>query len=143
MKDLDYDVWFTHFWFFMYSVAHCYPDFPNDIIKRKYYDFILNIPMLIPNSKIQKLFTRMLDGFPVTPYLGNRDSFTYWLHFIQNKIDHELKNEQKSYHQHLDSYYNEYKATPIILSEKLGIKKKYIVFGLFTILGVFIFLQTK
>jgi hypothetical protein len=47
--------------------------------------------------------------FPVTPYLGNKDSFTYWVHCMQNKLNHELgQDDPKTYLQHLDDYYNEY-----------------------------------
>ena len=77
MKDLDPDVWLPHFWFFLYTVAHSYPVFPNKITKRKYYDFIQNLPLYIPHEGVRKHFIQVLDYFPVTPYLDNQDSDVY------------------------------------------------------------------
>ena len=143
MKDLKSDVWLPSFWFFMYSTAHAYPDTPNKITKRKYYEFIQNLPLFCPNTDIQKRLLRILDIFPVTPYLDTRDSFTYWVHFVQNKMDNELGNDEHTYFQHLDIYYNTYLPKPFKLSEKFGIQKKHIVLGILAVLAIFIFYYTK
>lgn len=141
MKNLDTNVWLPHIWFFLYTVAHSYSDHPNQLTKRKYYDFIQNIPLYIPHSDIQNRFCRILDSFPVTPYLDNKDSFTYWVHFVQNKLHGELGLEQQTYLQHLDNYYNAYLPMPIELSTKWGIQKKYICYGFVAlcVLGILIF----
>lgn len=143
MKELRSEVWFPSFWFFLYSTAHCYPDHPNAVMKRKYYDFTHNIPLFCPNTDIQRRMTRLLDTFPVTPYLDNRDSFTYWVHFIHNKIDAELGNEEHTYWQHLDNYYHAYLPKTYKLSEKFGIQKRHIVIALLCLLGCFILYHTK
>lgn len=143
MKELKSDVWLPSFWFFMYSTAHNYPDYPNKVLKRKYYDFVQNLPLFCPNGDIQKRFTRLLDMFPVTPYLDNRDSFTYWVHFMQNKLDHELGNDERTYFQHLDEYYHAYLPKSYSLSEKFGIQKKHIVVGVLVILACFVLYHTK
>ena len=58
MKELDPTVWLPHFWFFLYSTAHCYPDTPNSVTKRKYYDFVLNLPLYFPNATCSNYFSR-------------------------------------------------------------------------------------
>ena len=136
MRTLDQNIWLPHVWFFLYTVAHSYPDTPNKITKRKYYDFIQNLPLYFPHEKISNQFSHLLDLFPVTPYLGNKDSFTYWVHCMQNKLNHELGVEQKTYLQHIDDYYNEYLPKRAKLSEKWGIQRKYIIFG-FIVLCMF------
>jgi hypothetical protein len=143
MKDLNPDIWFPHIWFFLYTVAHSYPEFPNAVTKRKYYDFILNFPLYIPHQEMRKIFIRTLDAFPVTPYLDNKDSFTYWVHFINNKVDYELGKEEHNYLEHLDNYYNHYLPQSYSLSQKLGIQKKHIVLGFIAICAVFILMATK
>ena len=135
MKELDPIVWLPHFWFFLYSTAHCYPDTPNSVTKRKYYDFVLNLPLYFPNATCSNYFSRLLDTFPVTPYLDNKDSFTYWVHCIQNRMDQYLGLPEKTYLQHLDEYYGEYLPKQYVLSERRGISKKYIIFGFIAILG--------
>jgi len=142
MKNLSPEVWLHHFWFFLYTVAHSYPDFPNVVTKRKYYDFIQNLPLYCPHTEIQKRFIAVLDAFPVTPYLDSKDSFTYWVHFINNKIDYGLGLEEHTYLDHLDKYYNEYLPKSYTFSEKLGIQKTHIVLGFIAICACFILVGT-
>lgn len=142
MRNLDQNIWLPHIWFFLYTVAHSYPDSPNKVTKRKYYDFIQNLPLYFPHSEISNQFSHLLDMFPVTPYLGNKDSFTYWVHCMHNKLNHELGNDPKTYLQHIDDYYNEYLPQRIKLSEKWGIQKKYIIFGFIVFCMVFIIMYT-
>jgi len=126
MKDLALNVWFPHFFFFLYTVGHSYPEFPNKTSKRKYYDFIQNLPLFIPHGDQRKVFSRLLDGLPVSPYLDNRDSFLFWLHLMHNQWKTELGLEVRTYHQHLDSYYTEYIPKTLSFSEKFRIQRKYL-----------------
>ena len=87
------DVWGPHYWFFLHTIAHCYPEHPNEVTKRKYYDLIQNMPLFIPNESIGNDFSKMLDNYPLTPYLENRDSFIRWMHFIHNRVNLSLDKE--------------------------------------------------
>ena len=71
-------------------------------------------------------FSEMLDRYPVSPYLDNRDSFVRWVHFIHNKFNVLLGKKEITLPQALDNYRNEYKPKPVRLSEKLNLKKHYI-----------------
>ena len=125
--------WGPHYWFFLMTLALSYPDNVNAVTKRKYYDFITNLPIFIPNAEIGNKFSHLLDKYPVSPYLDNRDSFVKWVHFIHNKINNLLGKEEISYNAALESYFAEYRPKPIYLSEKIKWKK-------FAIVGVFIFI---
>jgi pyruvate-formate lyase-activating enzyme len=122
----DPDVWGPHYWFFLHTVAESYPKNPNDVTKRKYYDFIQNMPLFIPIEEMGNKFSEMLDRYPVSPYLDNRDSFVRWVHFIHNKFNVLLGKQEITLPQALDNYRNEYKPKPVYLSEKLNLKKHYI-----------------
>jgi hypothetical protein len=80
-------IWGPHFWFFLHTIAMAYPDYANEVTKRKYYDLIQNMPLFIPNPEMGNQFSRLLDDYPVTPYLGKRESFIRWTVFIHNKIN--------------------------------------------------------
>lgn len=129
MKDLDPDIWMPNMWFFLRTIAHTYPDSPNPVIKRKYYDFIQNLPLFIPHLEWRKQFSNILDSVPITPYLANRDSFFFWIHFIENRMNRIMEKEEYTILQHMDQYYKEYLPKEIIISRKFGIQKKYIVLG--------------
>ena len=43
--------------------------------KKRYYDFIQNFPLFIPNPEIGNTFSQFLDSYPVTPYLDSREVY--------------------------------------------------------------------
>ena len=122
----DASVWGPHYWFFLHTVAESYPMHPNDVTKRKYYDLITNMPLFIPDPDIGDKFSRMIDRYPVTPYLDNRDSFVRWTHFIHNKVNSMLGKEELSLPMALEKYRAEYKPKPLVFSERINMRKHYI-----------------
>ena len=58
---LDSNVWGSHYWFVLLTIAICYPIHPNDVTKKKYYELIHNFPLFMPDSRIGKNFSGLLD----------------------------------------------------------------------------------
>jgi hypothetical protein len=124
--NLDADVWGPHYWFFLHTIAFSYPDSPNKTLKRKYYDLIQNFPLFIPNQKMGDRFASMLDYYPVTPYLDNRDSFIRWVNFIHNKCNTFIGKEEMPLFESLDVYYNAFLPKPILLTDKFQLQEHII-----------------
>tara|TARA_B100001093_G_C26803871_1_gene1004629 strand:+ start:1121 stop:1555 length:435 start_codon:yes stop_codon:yes gene_type:complete len=131
---LDSNIWGPNYWFFLYTIALCYPINPNDITKKKYYDFIQNFPLFIPISNMGNTFSQFLDAYPVTPYLDSRESFIKWVHFIHNKINVFLGKPIISYYDAMNKYYNNYKLKDIKKIEENKNKHKYIFFSIILLL---------
>ena len=125
------NVWGPHYWFFLHTLSHAYPLQVTAVTKRKYYDLIQNFPLFIPDAEMGDEFSKMLDKYPVSPYLDNRDSFIRWVHFIHNKYNEMLGKEELSLYEGIDRYLSEYKPKPVYMSEKLRMNT-------YTIHGVFI-----
>jgi hypothetical protein len=136
----DSNIWGPHYWFVIHTITHSYPDYPNAMTKRKYYDFIQNLPLFIPNSEMGDRFSKMLDKYPVSPYLDNRNSFIKWGYFIHNKINVLLGKEELTFQESEDAYMSNYKPKPIYLAEKLNIKKHYLYFALILICLILIYI---
>ena len=136
----DPNVWGPHYWFFLHTVAESYPLHPNDVTKKKYYDLIHNLPLFIPDDEIGNFFSQLLDKYPVSPYLTNRDSFVKWMHFIHNKINVRIGKPEISLPKALELYRDKYKPKPVYLAEKLNIKRHYAIFVLIMLLLVCIYL---
>ena len=83
---LNREVWLPRVKFVLQTMALNYPKHPNDVTKKKYYDFIQNLPLFIPMEPFGNNFIRIIDNYPVTPYLESRLSFMKWVHYIFNKI---------------------------------------------------------
>jgi len=141
---LDPKIWGPHYWFFLHTVAMTYPHHPNAVTKKKYYEFIQNLPLFIPVDEISKEFEKLIDIYPITPYLDNRDSFVRWSHFIHNKINQKLEKPQISLNDFFIQYYNEYKSQNEKLAEFYKLKGKLIYGGiLVVVLGSIYYLYDK
>jgi len=132
---LDPKVWGPHYWFFLHTVAMCYPHRPNAITKKKYYEFIHNIPMFIPVENMSSYFSQLLDQYPVSPYLDSRDAFIRWMHFIHNKINQRLEKPIISLSKFYEYYYEQYKPKDLKMREYYKSRSKIIY-----LLIVFIFI---
>jgi hypothetical protein len=132
MTNLEPKVWGPHYWFFLHTIAISYPNYPNAVTKKKYYDFIQNIPLFIPIDKIASDFSKLLDQYPVQPYLDNRESLVRWLWFIHNKINKKLEKPQISLNDFYVKYYEEYKNTNEKMYEYYKIREKLIYFTIIT-----------
>ena len=142
--NLDPKIWGPHYWFFLHTLAMCYPIYPNEVTKKKYYDFIQNMPMFIPIEKIATYFTKLLDEYPVQPYLDNKESFIRWIWFIHNKINQKLEKPQVSLNDFYVKYYDEYKSSDIKMIEYLKVREK-IIYGvvIISIIGSIYYLYEK
>jgi hypothetical protein len=106
-KDISSLKWGPHYWLFLHACAYNYPNNPNSITKRKYYDLIQNMPLFIPDEEMGNRFAALLDNYPVSPYLDCRESFIIWMHFIHNKINVILGKPTVSLYSSLDDYHKE------------------------------------
>lgn len=122
----DPEIWGPHYWFFLHTIAHNYPMNPNEVTKKKYYDLIQNMPLFLPIPEIGNDFSKLLDNYPVTPYLNSRKSFVKWMHFIHNKINLKLGKLEMTYLESLDKYDSNFKPTSKYLSEMNHINKTYL-----------------
>ena len=125
---LDPKVWGPKYWFFLHTLTMCYPHRPNTITKKKYYEFIHNFHLFIPVENISSQFTKLLDEYPVTPYLDSRDSFIRWMHFIHNKINEHLEKPKITLSQFYNNYYESYKPNDLKMREYYKMRNKIIYF---------------
>ena len=105
---LDPKVWGPFYWFVLHTIAITYPLMPNETIKKKYYDFIQNLPLFLPEYAIGNRFSVLLDKYPVTPYLDTRESFLRWVVFIHNKVNVSIHKSELTMTEALNAYYSHY-----------------------------------
>ena len=134
---LDPNVWGPHYWFVLNTIALNYPLFPNEISKKKYYNLIENIPLYIPVENISNKFAKILDEFPVTPYLDSRESIIKWVHFIHNKMNIYLDLPEETLEDSLYKYFKLYEK-PDNNYKKILISREKIVFLLIIILLIIV-----
>jgi hypothetical protein len=109
MQMYDPAIWGPSVWSFLDIIAFHYPTHPNDVIKKKYYDFIQNIPIFLPHYEISKNFQELLNLYPVKPYLDNKKSLIQWINFIHNKINEKLEKPIIPLEVYYKRYYEKYK----------------------------------
>jgi hypothetical protein len=116
-----------------------YPHHPNAVTKKKYYEFVQNIPLFIPVEEISKEFEKLIDVYPITPYLDNRDSFVRWMHFIHNKINEKIEKNPITLNDFFLQYYNQYKSQNEKMEEYYKLKEKLVYGGILSSILVAIY----
>ena len=127
---LDPAVFGPHYWFFLHTIAMSYPHYPTAMIKKKYYEFIHNLHLFIPVESIATDFSKLLDEYPLVPYLDNRESFVRWMHFIHNKINEKLEKPKITLAQFYSNYYEAYKPKDVKFREYYRVKEKALYFAM-------------
>ena len=133
------DVWGPPFWFTLHTISMKYPLHPNTVTKKKYYEFITNLPLFLPHPEIGNHFAVLLDEYPVEPYLSSRMSFIRWVHFIHNKINGYLGKKELTFYDFLNSYNKLYEPKDIINKKRNMWKKRYIEISIIIALVVIVF----
>ena len=135
---LEPKVWGPFYWFVLHTIALTYPLNPNEVTKKKYYDFIQNLPLFLPIPEIGNTFSKILDDYPVTPYLDSRPSFIKWMHFIHNKINVSLELPEMTMDEAMIAYYEHYKPKAVKDEEQRKRREKFVFLGiiLFIIIAV-------
>ena len=127
-----------YYWFVLYTIAVSYPLNVNTVTKKKYYDFIQNLPLFLPISNMGNIFSQFLDKYPVTPYLDSRESFIKWVHFVHNKINVFLGKKEITYTQAMQYYYKHYEPKKQKREKDRKNREKYIFFGMICLLIIII-----
>ena len=106
-------IWGPNYWFFLHTIAFTYPMHPNTVTKKKYYEFIQNLPLFLPVEEIATGFSHLLNEYPIQPYLDNRESLIKWIWFIHNKINEKLEKPFVTIQEFYENYYHMYNKTPL------------------------------
>ena len=111
-----------------------YPKNPSETIKKIYYKFIQDLPFFLPDEKISNDFSKLLNKYPVSPYLDSKEAFIKWVHFIHNIINKKLNKKTINMSEFLIEYYENYKPKELINLEYKKNKEKIIYSGLLILL---------
>ena len=49
---LEPKIWGPHYWFVLHTIALSYPQNPNEVTRKKFYDFYQNLPLFMPIEEI-------------------------------------------------------------------------------------------
>ena len=141
---LDPQIWGPHYWFFWHTIALSYPTKANDITKKIYYTFIHNLPLFLPIDEIGNSFSKLLDKYPVKPYLDSRKSFIKWMHFIHNKINISLNKPEISLDEAMKKYYDNYRPKQNKNKDEKKRREKLLFLGvLFLLIIISIYFHNK
>ena len=141
---LDPQIWGPHYWFFLHTIALSYPTKANDITKKIYYTFIHNLPLFLLIDEIGNSFSKLLDKYPVKPYLDSRKSFIKWMHFIHNKINISLNKPEISLDEAMKKYYDNYRPKQNKNKDEKKRREKLLFLGvLFLLIIISIYFHNK
>jgi len=134
-------IWGPSYWFFLDNVAFTYPTYPNDVIKKKYYDLFQNLPFFIPHYKISNRFQELLDLYPIKSYLDNKKSLIKWVNFIHNKINVRLDKPTITLSEHYAQFHTAYEPNQSKLHRFFKERYKVIIVIFILLLALFAYTQ--
>ena len=137
---LLYKVWSPHLWFSLITLSMKYPKHPTDVIKKQYYTYIHNLPLFYPYDNFDHIFTKLLQKYPLSPYLDTNLDFLKWINFIQNKTDELYELDTKTLNETIVDYYNHYES--IDIKKRYVSLKKYITVSIIFVL-IIVYIATK
>jgi hypothetical protein len=83
------DIWGKSMWKTIHIIALAYPNNPNDIDRKTYRDFFVNLYGVIPCYSCAQNYQQHLQQLPIDNYLGNGDELFEWtveMHNLVNKM---------------------------------------------------------
>jgi len=107
----DPQVWGPRYWFVLHTIAQTYPLHPNKVTRRKYYDFFMNLPLFVPDIEMGDYLSYLLDVYPVSAFLDNRDHLVKWIWAIHNKINVRLGKPEVGFIESLEIYKRNYQTS--------------------------------
>ena len=130
--NLNPDIWGPWYWGFLHTIALSYPNNPNEVTKKKYYELINNFMLFIPNINVGNDFSKLLDLYPVSPYLDSKQHFIQWMHFIHNKINEKMEKPKISINDFYINYYEHYKPKHVKTKDFYKWREKiiYVIFSI-------------
>lgn len=127
---------------FIKLICFYYSDAPNETLKKKYYELLLNIPIYYPNDTFSKEYLMLLDANPLSSFLDCRTDLLHWCHYIESQILKKYGRQTQNYASWILDYnsryekphhydadankhflYNEYVFYGVILATLVGIIK--------------------
>ena len=133
-ESFDPAIWGPHFWFFLHTIARSYPAAPSDTMRKKYYNFYQDLPVFLPVQSIGNSFAKLMDKYPVSPYLTSRVELIKWTNYIHNRVNATLLKEQVPFDDSTRLYWSAYaKGSPV---QKKSSNLHYVVAASFFALGL-------
>ena len=84
----NYKHWEKEFWLSVYLFTRTYPiKNINEVLKKKYYTFFLNLQDFIPNIRVKQHYSKLFNTYSIVPYLDTKLDIMSWINFIHNKIN--------------------------------------------------------
>lgn len=136
--NLNPKVWGPPYWFFLHTLCFTYPNNPNDAMKKKYYDTLMNFDLFIPHSDIAGVYRYLLNKYPLKPYLDNKEDLVKWGWLVHNSVNDLLEKNILTIEEFYEDYFQQYQTPKDQLWTTVKRNQKFIIFPLFFCLLFFI-----
>ena len=83
------------------------------LLQKKNIIIYQQLPTFLPHKKARKLFNKLLEKYPITPYLDSKESLVKWTHFIHNKVNIVFNKPTISYKTFYETYHKQYLPKPV------------------------------
>lgn len=90
---MDTKKWGKACWQFLFCVAFNYPEQPTEMDKHHYRQLFQNLIYTLPCKYCRESWREFMNEQPIDFYLGTRQSLTFWLYKMKQKVNDKLKRQ--------------------------------------------------
>lgn len=100
------NIWGPPFWFILHIISFNYPISPSSLEKKKYKEFMLSLPHILPCGKCRENLKQNYKLLPLhNDVFKNRDSFSKYIYLLHEQVNKMLgKHSTISYCEVRDKY---------------------------------------
>ncbi len=136
--NLNPKIWGPHYWFFLHTLCFTYPSNPNDVIKRRYYDILMNFDLFIPHCEIAGVYRYLVNKYPIKPHLDTKEDLVKWGWMIHNNVNDLLEKNILTLDEFYEDYFHQFQTPKDQFITSLRKQIKYIFFPLFFCVFIFV-----
>jgi hypothetical protein len=123
---MDPNIWGPSGWLFLHTITLMYPENPNPIEQKQYYDLFHSLQYTLPCPSCREHYSESLKKFPIK--LNTREELVEWLVMIHNQVNISDGKPEWT----LDQFYRHYKK--LYTQGNSCVVKLFIIFLLFCII---------
>ena len=125
---MNSEIWGPYFWFTLHTVTLAYPEKPTYLDKSHYQNFFISLQNVLPCKICQQHYHNHLKEFPISSFLGSKESLVIWCFKLHNKVNESLGKPLFTFKEFKDKYRKIYAPTilqKVTNSECINKYKKY------------------
>lgn len=105
-SNINPKIWGPYFWETIHFTAYGYPENPNELDKKTYYDFYSNIMKVLPCDKCTNSAQQLFKKSNINNSLGSKKDLIKWTYLFHTSVNNELGKKSPTLEEFMHNFTN-------------------------------------